>query len=134
MEMIKVRVTEKGGTPLSSLLSNKDLWSGTECGRGSCRTCAQPGEKKEPCMQRNIVYESECSTCNPPGTRKELDKLGLAEKRDTPSLYVGETARSVAERASEHWRDADLGRRRAIYRSTRRPATEEGGFHNSHSK
>ena len=61
-------------------------------------------------MQRNVVYESECSTCNPPGTRKELDKLGLAEKRDTPSLYVGETARSVAERASEHWRDAESGK------------------------
>ena len=104
-----VRVTETGGAPLSSLLSNKDLWSGTECGRGSCRTCAQPGEKKEPCMQRNIVYEIECSTCNPPGTRKELDKLGLAEMRDTPSLY-GETARSVAERASEHWRDAESGK------------------------
>ena len=86
------------------------FWSGTECGRGACRICAQPGEKKEPCMQRNIVYESECSTCNPPGTRKELDKLGLAEKRDTPSLYVGETARSVAERASEHWRDAESGK------------------------
>ena len=74
------------------------------------RGCDQPWEKKEPCMQRNIVYESECSTCNPPGTRKELDKLGLAEKRDTPSLYVGETARSVAERASEHWRDAESGK------------------------
>ena len=67
-------------------------------------------EKKEPCIQRNIVYESECSTCNPPGTRKELDKMDLAEKRDTPSLYVGETARSVAERASEHWRDAESGK------------------------
>ena len=106
----KVRVTEKGGTPLSSLLSNKDLWSGVECGRETCRTCAQPGERKEPCMQRNIVYESECSTCNPQGTRKEADKEGLAEKRDSPSLYVGETARSVAERAAEHWRDAESGR------------------------
>ena len=61
-------------------------------------------------MQRNIVYESECSTCNPQGTRKEADKEGLAEKRDSPSLYVGETARSVAERAAGHWQDAESGR------------------------
>ena len=103
----KVKVAEKGGTPLSSLLSNKDPWSGVECGRGSCRTCAQPGERKEPCMRRNIVYESECSTCNPPGTRKEADKEGLAERKGFPNLYVGESARSVAERASEHWRDVE---------------------------
>jgi hypothetical protein len=58
-------------------------------------------------MKRNVVYESECSTCNPPGTRKEADKEGLEEKRERPSLYVGETARSVAERALEHWKDAE---------------------------
>ena len=69
-----------------------------------------PGDKKEPCMKRNVVYESECSTCNPLGTRKEADKMGLGEKRERPSLYVGETARSVAERALEHWRDAETGK------------------------
>ena len=106
----KVRVAEKGGTQLSSLLSNKNLWSGVECGRDSCRTCQQPGDTKEPCMLRNVLYESECSKCNPPGSRKEADKHGLDEKREDPSLYVGETARSVAERASEHWRDAETGK------------------------
>ena len=58
-------------------------------------------------MKRSVVYESDYSTCNPPGTRKEADKEGLGEKRDRPSLYVGETARSVAGRALEHWRDAE---------------------------
>ena len=37
----KVRVTERGGTPLGSLLSNKNLRRGEECGRTTCRTCAQ---------------------------------------------------------------------------------------------
>ena len=50
-------------------------------------------------MRRNIVYESECASCNPPGSRKEADKAGLAEKKGFPSLYVGESSRSVAERA-----------------------------------
>ena len=58
-------------------------------------------------MRRNIVYESECAACNPPGTRKEADKSSLAEKKGFPSLYVGESSRSVAERAEEHWRDAE---------------------------
>ena len=69
----KTRIAEKGGTPLSSLLSNKDPWSGVACGREACRTCAQNDDKKEPFMRRNIVYESECGTCNPPGSRKEAD-------------------------------------------------------------
>ena len=54
-------------------------------------------------MLRNVLYEGECSKCNPPGSRREADQNGLDEKREDPSLYVGETARSVAERASEHW-------------------------------
>ena len=103
----KVRVAEKGGTTLESLLSNKNLWSGEECGRRTCRTCAQDDEKKEPCTLRNIIYESECAKCNPAGSRKEQDKKGLEDKRHKASLYVGETARSVHERALEHWRDAE---------------------------
>ena len=70
----KVRVTEKGGTPLGSLLSNKNLWSGDPCGRVKCRTCAQAEEKKEPCTARNVVYESECCKCNQPGSRKMAEK------------------------------------------------------------
>jgi hypothetical protein len=73
----RVRVAEEGGTSLGSLLSNKNLWSGDHCGRATCRTCAQPDERKEPCTLRNIIYESECSKCNQPGERKENDKNGL---------------------------------------------------------
>jgi hypothetical protein len=86
-----VRVTERGGTTLGSMLSNKNLWNGQPCGRPKCRPCAQEGEKKEACTSKNIVYESECRKCNPPGSRKEQDKKGLEEKRAVASLYVGET-------------------------------------------
>ena len=58
-----MRVTERGGTKLGSLLSNKNLWSGMECGRGECRTCAQGGEKREDCIRRNKLYESDCTEC-----------------------------------------------------------------------
>ena len=103
----RVRVTERGGSTLGSLLSNKNLWSGIECGRVECQPCKQPGDKKEPCTTKNIVYESECSSCNPEGSRRTSDKTGLTEQRDTPSLYVGETSRSLKERAGEHWADAE---------------------------
>ena len=72
----KVRVAT-----LKSLLSNKNLWSGEECGRKMCRTYAQDDEMKEPCTLRNIIYESECAKCNPAGSRKEQDKKGLEDKR-----------------------------------------------------
>ena len=106
----RVRVSEKGGTSLGSLLSNKDLWRGEPCGRPNCKPCAQPEDKKEQCMRRNIVYESECVPCNPAGSRKESDKTSLADMREQPSLYVGESARSLNERAGEHWRDAESGK------------------------
>ena len=59
-----VRVTERGGTPLSALLCNKNMWKGQECGRGECRICIQPGERREDCKRSNVLYESECMQCN----------------------------------------------------------------------
>ena len=38
---------------------------------------------------------------------KTRDKEGLEDKRDVPSIYVGETFCSLHERSKEHWRDAD---------------------------
>ena len=43
----RVRVTERGGTSLGSVLSNNNLWSVKPCGREDCKPCKQPGEKKE---------------------------------------------------------------------------------------
>ena len=95
-----MRVTERGGTPLGSLLSNKNLWSGQECGRGECRSCAQSGDRREDCIRRNILYESECTKCS-----KQSDK-----GEGGPNIYVGETARSLHERMTEHWKDAEGGK------------------------
>ena len=102
----RVRVAEKGGSSLGSILSNKNLWRGEACGRSKCKPCAQPEEKKESCKTRNIVYESECTLCNEPGSRKQSDKKSLKESKEQPNLYVGESARSLCERAGEHWEGA----------------------------
>ena len=88
------------------MLSNKNLWSGQRCGRGECRPCLQGGDIVENCKRRNILYEYECVPCNfgegGPKTPKNLEDI-----RDTPSIYVGESARSLYERSLEHWADAE---------------------------
>ena len=39
------------------------------------------------------------------GEHKVRDKDTLGDTRDPPSIYVGESARSLAERSKEHWGD-----------------------------
>ena len=52
------------------------------------------------CTKRNVVYENICNLCNPEA-RKSGDLKSI--NMEVPSIYVGETARSVQERAREHW-------------------------------
>ena len=52
------------------------------------------------CTSRSLVYENICVDCNPEAVKKgELQNINM----EIPSVYVGETARSVQERAKEHW-------------------------------
>ena len=53
------------------------------------------------CTRRNIVYESICTKCQLEA--KKPGPLDSHEKTKTPSIYVGETSRSIYERAGEHW-------------------------------
>ena len=56
-----------------------------------------------PCTRKNLVYENVCSQCNPgAGSKRELEGVDP----NIPSIYVGETSRTVQERAKEHWRAA----------------------------
>ena len=105
-----VRVTERAGTPLSSLLCNKNMWKGQDCKREECHICCQPGEKREDCKRRNVLYESGCMDCIEPDVWERSGLDALAESGDHPSIYVGESARSICERSSEHWRDALAGK------------------------
>jgi hypothetical protein len=50
------------------------------------------------------VYESRCKTCNP---GEKVNLPNLEDHRPLPSIYVGESARSLKERAGEHQRDYD---------------------------
>ena len=69
----------------------------------------QEGGKVENCKRRNILYESECISCNPDVGEGGGDQ-NLEDKREIPSIYVGESARSLFERSGEHWADAEAGK------------------------
>ena len=73
---------------------------GIPCDRKECTTCTQGIEEIPDCTRRSIVYESICKKCVPEATKPgPVEPLGV----DTPCIYVGESSRSIAERAGEHW-------------------------------
>ena len=98
----RIKIVERTGTPLKDLFPLTNLWEGTGCGREDCYPCKQGGEELQRCKKRNIIYESICSICNPGAKKKGPLKTYDGSK---PSLYVGETARSLMERAKEHLAD-----------------------------
>ena len=96
----RVKVVERAGASLRNTFPNTNPWRGEHCSRGECVTCNQTAEERPACTQRNLVYENICTECNPEALKKgELKQVNL----EVPSVYVGETARSVQERALEHW-------------------------------
>ena len=53
-----------------------------------------------PCTRSSLVYENVCSKCNQgAASKKELENMDPT----IPSIYVGETSRTIKERAAEHW-------------------------------
>ena len=95
----KVKVVERAGTKLKDLFPLNKLWEGAGCGRPDCYPCVQGTEDTQNCKKRNIVYESICTSCNPSAMKRGSLKNYDGSK---PSLYVGETARSLKERSKEH--------------------------------
>ena len=95
-----IKVVERTGSALKHSFPQSSLWEGEHCGRGECTTCNQGAEFKTNCSKKSAVYENTCLLCNPAaGKKEELVEL----KTETPSLYVGETSRTVKERSGEHW-------------------------------
>ena len=96
----KIKVVERAGTALKNMFPTNNLWEGQKCGRPDCTTCEQGAEIMSPCTQASVVYENICETCNPgAGGKKELKEI----RSDIPTMYVGETSRSLYERSKEQW-------------------------------
>ena len=84
-----VKIVEKAGTQVKSLLWKPDPWNGTGCHKKDCPVCEEE-EEKVLCTKKNLVYTSTCILCKMKGKK---------------SIYVGETSRSLGERSQEHWTD-----------------------------
>ena len=98
----RIKIVERAGKSLSSTFSQASAWQGSHCGRAECITCNQEAEDMPPCSTSNVVYENICHECNPSALKKgELRN----QEGEQPSIYVGETSRTVQERGMEHWSD-----------------------------
>ena len=106
MSGYRVRIAEAAGTPLSILLPSTNPWGPSDCERLDCVTCKQEDENRINCRQRNILYESECTLC---AGQKVKQKDGNYSLGDGKGIYVGESSRSIYERAKEHEMDKVKG-------------------------
>ena len=106
MTGFRIRVTEMAGSQLRRILPNTNPWQGQDCLRQGCVPCGQGGERLEDCRRHNILYESSCMECNQTDI---LYKKG-AKLSDCEGVYVGESGRSLHERAGEHLHDAGAGK------------------------
>ena len=91
----RVRMIERSGPTIASLLYNKQPWKQEPCGRVSCMPCeTKPGS----CRKSNVTYRVKCNDCH---------------KSGTTTTYIGETHRSLFDRSKEH--QAALRRKNGNY-------------------
>ena len=109
----KLKVVERAGMRLEDLIRKSDPWEGIDCYREACLLCKTKEKtdknRSQECTKRSLVYEIWCMDCEKmeeerikgeAGENKELEKELL--KRKKLYKYIGETSRSIYERAYEH--------------------------------
>ena len=94
------------------------------CGRSKCKACKN-ATKPLNCRRRSILYETACKEC----IKNDIEG----------AVYVGESARSGAERMGEHVDDAESGKKDShmfkhwsTQHGGRRPASPSKLFLSSH--
>ena len=85
----RVKIVEKAGRSLKSILVRSDLRPEDSCGREKCLACEEEKGRGR-CKQRSVTYQTSCRACQEAGNK---------------SVYIGESARSVYERGLEHQDD-----------------------------
>ena len=80
----KIRIVERAGPKLNTLLCNKTPWKKEWCGRDNCPPCkTKPGS----CRTLNPIYRISCIECAKIGRKVQ---------------YIGESSRSFWDRARDH--------------------------------
>ena len=107
------KVVERSGDSLVDILHKADPWAGQDCLRNSCMLCktkAKTGKLlTQDCTKRNVIYETWCMSCYEEDKAKIEEEFGedvkvMKKRIEEIKLhkYVGESSRSVFERAWEH--------------------------------
>ena len=110
----RLKVVERTGRSLQDMLTTSNPWRGKDCEREACRPCdtkEKTGKNKnQDCSRRSLVYESWCMNCEKKENEK-IDKMEDKTEKEKKVLkkkiilfkYLGEGARSLYERAFEHF-------------------------------
>ena len=94
-----VKVIEQSGIQLIRLFPR--VMSPSSCHWPLCPVCTMNESKGgSKCRSSNVVYEAKCTEC------VEDHENGLISKDDI-GIYIGETSRTLVERATEHIKAAD---------------------------
>ena len=106
----RVRITERAGLKLRSILHKSDPWAGQKCSDLKCLICTNPNNKTFGCSRRNVVYKSVCLTCKADSDKNDANKDTSEnkddfEKADDERAYFGESHVSGRERSIQHSRD-----------------------------
>ena len=95
----RVKLVERSGTQIRKILCKKNPFAGQNCFREYCMICKEGG--KGDCRRRNITYKTSCNNC-----RERNAASGISDNDENVASYIGESARSGAERSKEHVEDA----------------------------
>ena len=109
MTDMRLKLVEKAGTKIGDILTDGDPWSGQNCTRIKCWLCAtklKTGKNlRQECNKRNLVYETYCMSCEERDGKQRGEEGENEENQTKLYKYLGETCRSVWERAGEHLAD-----------------------------
>ena len=99
----RIKMAESAGTPLGLLMPSTNPWGAPDCQRPDCVPCKQNDDVRIDCRKRNILYENRCEMCCPKDGKRNRKLC----QEDGKGIYVGESSRSLFERAKEHQADRD---------------------------
>ena len=85
----RIKIVEKGGMKIETLLTNKNPFKNEKCEAKGCPLCkGEYGDFKIPCNTNNTGYRWICKTCE--------------KTKKVTKVYEGETSRSIRIRSMEH--------------------------------
>ena len=105
----KIKIVERSGVKLRSLLHKANPWGNVKCDKRECLVCSNPYNESFNCDKRNVTYKTVCLKCKENFLKKEEAEEGSADDTEAAKeplkTYYGETHCSAYERGTQHGRD-----------------------------